>query len=167
MLDTVQDIIDLYAARGGAGHGSGLISQVEHALQCASLARQHGATDELLAAAFLHDIGHIVIVRPRFVGREIDDLHQFVALPFLRSLFGAAVLEPIRLHVDAKRYLGGPMSNAEASAFLRHRFAGDAIRLRRWDDAARVPGLAVPELAAMGVVLEAAAGCHKTATAGA
>ena len=189
MLATVHSIIDLYVAKGGARYGSELVSQLEHALQCAQLARRARAGVELVAAAFLHDIGHLIIQRPHFIGREIDDLHQFVGLPFLRTLFGTAVLDPIRLHVDAKRYLchaepgywerlspaskhslelqGGRLSAGEASAFLGQRFARDAIRLRRWDDGAKVPDQPLPRLADVTMMLESAASCHKTAIAGA
>jgi len=104
----------------------------EHALQCAQFARTDGAGVELVAAAFLHDIGHLIVERPRFVGLQ-----------------------------------GGAFSASAASVFLGRRFARDAIRLRRWDDAAKVPGQPVPELADMTALLEWAAGCHKTAMAGA
>ena len=189
MLATRQRIIHLYAAKGGARYGSELVSQLEHALQCAQLAQEEGAGAELVAAAFLHDVGHLVVERPHFMGREIDDLHQFVGLPLLRGLLGAAVLEPIRLHVEAKRYLcraeagywerlapaskhslelqGGPFSGAEAGSFLGRLHAREAIRLRRWDDRARLPGQSLPDLDFAAAVLENAAGCHKTAMAGA
>jgi phosphonate degradation associated HDIG domain protein len=186
-MTTVESIVGLYRKKGADQYGSEPVSQLEHALQCARLAAEAGAGVELVAAAFLHDVGHLVVERPHMIDREIDDLHQYIGLPFLRGLFGPGVLEPIRLHVDAKRYLcraedgywerlspasqhslalqGGPFSGDEAGAFLRHRFAREAIRLRRWDDEAKVPALQAPELAAMVRVLEAAAGCHKTAMA--
>ena len=189
MRTTLQNVIDLYAARGVARYGSELVSQLEHALQCAQLAQEEGAGAELVAAAFLHDVGHLVVERPHFMGREIDDLHQFVGLPLLRGLFGGAVLEPIRLHVEAKRYLcqaeagywehlapaskhslelqGGPFSGAEAGSFLGRLHAREAIRLRRWDDRARLPGQNLPDLDFVSAVLEKAADCHKTAMAGA
>jgi phosphonate degradation associated HDIG domain protein len=189
MPTTVQNVIDLYAARGSARYGSELVSQLEHALQCARLAQGAGADVELVAASFLHDLGHLLAPQPQFMARDLDDLHQYVALPYLRRLFGPAVLEPIRLHVDAKRYLtraepgywdrlppaskhslrlqGGPFSVAEASAFLGQRFAREAVRLRRWDDEAKIPGRPVPDLAELTAVLEAAAGCHETAMSGA
>jgi phosphonate degradation associated HDIG domain protein len=189
MPSTVQPIVDLYAAQGGARHGNEPVTQLEHALQCAELARRAGAAVELVAAAFLHDVGHLIAPQPHFTVRAIDDLHQYVSLAYLRPLFGAAVLEPIRLHVDAKRYLchadpgyrellsaagkrrlelqGGPLTGGEASAFLRHRFAQDALRLRRWDDQAKIPGWRTEGLKRIAEVLESAAGCHKTAMAGA
>lgn len=186
---SVGKIIDFYAERAGARYGSELVSQLEHALQCAQLALSDRASAELAAAAFLHDIGHLVAHRSHEIAREVDDLHQYLALPFLRGAFGGAVLEPIKLHVDAKRYLchaeqgywerlspaskhslelqGGAYTAGEAGAFMRQPFARDAVRLRRWDDMAKVPGLAVPDLGFITELLEDAASCHKTATAGA
>jgi phosphonate degradation associated HDIG domain protein len=189
MLSTVDSIIHLYVAEGGAHYGGEAVTQLEHALQCAQLARRAGSGDELVAAAFLHDIGHLVAPQPHFIAGAIDDLHQYVPLPSLRPMFGTAVLEPIRLHVDAKRYLcfkeagywhrlspaskhdldlqGGPLTAGESSAFLGQRFAREAIRLRHWDDEAKVPGQAMLDLATMAAVLAAAASCHQTATSGA
>jgi predicted HD phosphohydrolase len=120
----------------------------------------------------LHDLGHLLKGedgRPVEPDADRDDLHQFVALPFLRSTFDDAVLEPIRLHVDAKRYLcqsdpgylatlspasvhslalqGGVFSADEAAEFLRHPHALTAARLRRYDDLAKVPGAPTPSLA--------------------
>ncbi|MFP3561207.1 phosphohydrolase, partial [Paraburkholderia sp. SIMBA_049] len=75
-------------------------------LQSGLLAEEAGADDALVAAAFLHDLGHLLTRQGETASaRGIDDLHQYYALPFLRPLFNDAVLEPIRLHVDAKRCL--------------------------------------------------------------
>jgi phosphonate degradation associated HDIG domain protein len=179
----------LYVDRAGMRYGSDLVSQLEHSLQCAQRAVDEGAGVELAAAAFLHDIGHLLARRSHEFEREMDDLHQYLALPFLRGAFGGSVLEPIKLHVDAKRYLchaeagywerlspaskyslelqGGAYTAEEAAAFLRQPYSGDAVRLRRWDDAANIPGLAVRDLGFMAGLLEEAAECHRAAIAGA
>ena len=163
-----EQIIELYVRRGTRQYGSEPVSQAEHALQCAMLAAEGGASAELVAAAFLHDVGHLVSEMPHHLGSETDDVHQFIAIPFLRGSFSDAVLEPIRLHVDAKRYLcraesaywdglspaskhslelqGGPYDAIAADRFLARPFSWDAIRLRRWDDCAKVAGLATPSL---------------------
>ena len=95
-------------------------------------------------------------------------MHQYIALPFLRGLFPNSVLEPIRLHVDAKRYLcatdqaywsslseaskrsliaqGGVYTQQDANDFELHPFAHEAIRLRRYDDLAKVAGAETAEL---------------------
>ncbi|MCM3208608.1 HD domain-containing protein, partial [Paenibacillus illinoisensis] len=125
------------------------VTQLEHALQSGLLAEASGADEALVAAAFLHDLGHLLNRQGDTPSaRGIDDLHQYYVLPFLRPLFSDAVLEPIRLHVDAKRCLcrtdagyfeslspdsvrslalqGGIFSDEEAAAFLQRPFAEDA-----------------------------------------
>lgn len=170
----LQDIARLYYERGGVAYAGEPVSQAEHALQCAWLAEQAGADDELVAAALLHDLGHLLVIEHSTLTRSptelgIDDRHQFIALPLLRGVFGPAVLEPIRLHVDAKRYLcatrpdylaglsadsrrslalqGGVYDDAQARRFAAQPWAADAVRLRLWDDAAKVAGLETPPLA--------------------
>jgi phosphonate degradation associated HDIG domain protein len=158
------DIEHLLVNQGFHQYGRESVSQLEHALQCAQLAEQAGETPATTAASLLHDLGHLLA--PGGDTAEQDDLHQYVVLPFLRGLLPDAVLEPIRLHVDAKRYLctvdpgywealspasqhslvlqGGPFPGADAERFARQPFAQEAIRLRRYDDHAKVPGLATP-----------------------
>ena len=182
---SVADIVGVFERRGGRMYGAEAINQLEHALQCASLAEAAGSAPELVAAALLHDLGHLVHERGDDPAREgVDDIHQFLALPFLRATFGDAVLEPIRLHVDAKRYLcavepgywdtlsfaskrslelqGGVYNAAEAERFIAQAQAPAAVSLRRWDDLAKVPHLATPDLAHFTVILER---CRRTAGA--
>ncbi len=168
MALSVDEILGLYETRGARMYGSEPVSQAEHALQCAMLAAQGGASAELIAAAFLHDLGHLIADLPHTLERESDDVHQYLPIPFLRGTFSDAVLEPIRLHVDAKRYLcrvdasywdslspaskhslelqGGIFDALAADRFLSRPFAWDAIRLRRWDDGAKNAEQAVPGL---------------------
>lgn len=163
----MNDIAHLLATRGVNQYGREAVSQLEHALQCALLAERAGETPATTVASLLHDLGHLLA--PGGDTAEQDDLHQYLALPFLRGLMPDAVLEPIRLHVDPKRYLctvepgyweslspasqhslvlqGGPFSALEAERFATQPFAQEAIRLRRYDDHAKVPGLATPGLA--------------------
>lgn len=162
MALNVEEIVELFAIRGAAAYGGEAVSQLEHALQCAQLAEDAGASPDLVCACLLHDLGHLVADRPHALGSERDDLHQFIALPFLRGTFTDAVLEPIRLHVDAKRYLcavsesyweslspaskhslelqGGVFSEIEAQGFSRRPYSEDAAMLRRWDDLAKTQG---------------------------
>jgi phosphonate degradation associated HDIG domain protein len=168
MALSVDDILELYERRGARMYGSEAVSQCEHALQCAMLAAEGGASAELIAASLLHDVGHLIAELPHSLERETDDVHQYLPIPFLRGTFADAVLEPIRLHVDAKRYLcrseqgywdalspasrhslelqGGTFDTLAADRFLARPSAWDAIRLRRWDDAAKVAGRATPSL---------------------
>ena len=169
MALSLAEIVGLYESRGAAQYGSEAVSQQEHALQCAALAERAQAAPELVAAAFLHDLGHLLAERPHENGREVDDVHQYLAIPFLRGAFPEGVLEPMRLHVDAKRYLcravpeywqglspaskhslelqGGVFSAADAERFLARPHARDAVALRRWDDLAKMPGAPTPGLA--------------------
>lgn len=170
MALTLDDIAALFERKGAAQYSGEPVTQLEHALQCALLAEQAGADDELVTAALLHDLGHLLNDQGESPTlRGIDDLHQFYALPFLRGLFSDRVLDAIRWHVDAKRYLcasrpdyeaslsedskrslalqGGVFSPADARAFLDRPHAPDAVRVRLWDDAAKLAGLPTPPLA--------------------
>lgn len=159
----------LFATLGGRAYSGEPVSQLEHALQSAALAQAEGAPEPLVAAALLHDIGHLVNDQGETPSaRGVDDLHQYHGAHFLRALFGPEVLEPIRLHVRAKRYLcatrpgylerlspdsqrslrlqGGRFDAAEVAAFERLPHAEAALRLRLWDDAAKQPGRPTPAL---------------------
>ena len=82
------------------------VSQLEHALQSANFARQAQAKPTLIAAALLHDIGHLLHDLPENVAATgIDTRHEDAGCHWLMARFGAAVAEPVRLHVAAKRYL--------------------------------------------------------------
>jgi phosphonate degradation associated HDIG domain protein len=166
----IEDLIQLYQAKGGREYEGEGISQLEHALQSAQLAQQAGAATALVCAALLHDVGHLLNDKGETPTlRGVDDLHQYAALPFLRPYFPEAVLGPIRLHVDAKRYLcatrpdyyerlsedskrslklqGGVFAPAEAERFIGQPHAAEAVKVRLWDDAAKVRGAATPGLA--------------------
>lgn len=168
----------MYEIKGNRAYEGEGVTQLEHALQSAHLARQAGAADELVCAALLHDIGHLLNDRGETPTlRGVDDQHQYVALPFLRRAFPEAVLAPIRLHVDAKRYLcasrpgyrealsadskrslelqGGVFPAEEAARFIRQPFAADAVSVRLWDDAAKVAGAATPGLGDFAAILRA------------
>jgi phosphonate degradation associated HDIG domain protein len=166
---TLDDIESLFNHRGGEQYSGEPVTQLEHALQCGALAEAEGADDELVTAAFLHDLGHLL----QDLGetptlRGVDDVHQYAALPFLRGLFGERVLGGIQLHVDAKRYLcatrtgyhdalsedskrslklqGGIFTADQAQAFIARPGAADAVRLRIWDDLAKTAGAPTPSL---------------------
>lgn len=153
----IDAIIHLYD-RWGSHPYDERISQTEHALQCAQLARDSGAQPSLVVACLLHDVGHLLSLE-RQGGRfdaSIDDSHESIGAAFLARGFGPSVTAPIALHVQAKRYLcaiddgylaslsegstrslavqGGPMNVREVGRFLQHPTSGDAITLRRWDD---------------------------------
>jgi phosphonate degradation associated HDIG domain protein len=170
MALTLDDITSLYRRKGDLGYSGEPVTQIEHALQAALLAEMAGSSDALVTATLLHDIGHMLNEQgdtPTL--RGVDDTHQYFAIPFLRGLFSDEVLEPIRLHVEAKRYLcqaregyweslspdskrslelqGGVYRPEEAAQFIARPFAADAVRLREWDDLAKVAGVATPDFA--------------------
>lgn len=144
------------------------VTLLEHALQCGQLAEWADAPPTLVAAAVLHDIGH-ALTRQALQGDRVDDQHERTGAEWLGAFVGPDVTEPIRLHVDAKRYLvatdpgyahglspasthslmlqGGPMMAGEVQRFEAIPWASDAIRLRRWDEAAKTPGRSTPTLA--------------------
>jgi [1-hydroxy-2-(trimethylamino)ethyl]phosphonate dioxygenase len=160
----LMEIERLFGTRGQLVYGEA-ITQIEHALQCATLAEGDEAPPHLILAAWLHDIGHMQHKdAAAAVAAGDDDLHHALGGKFLTRWFGPEVGEPVRLHVDAKRYLcatepgywdalsplskrtldiqGGPMSATEAAVFEQTRFSGDAVRLRRWDELGKQPGAA-------------------------
>jgi phosphonate degradation associated HDIG domain protein len=166
---TIKDIIELFRQKGDSEYGGEKVTQLEHALQTAFLAMQEQASAALIAAALLHDIGHLIHDLPDDAPNDgIDDRHEVSGYHYLVSLFGPAVTEPVRLHVPAKRYLcavdegymrqlsepslvsltlqGGPMNGEEVNRFFKLPFADDAVRLRKWDDQAKVVGLPTPSL---------------------
>ena len=102
----IEQIRTLFAERGDSAYGGEAVSQREHALQAAHFARQSGASAALITAALLHDIGHLLHHLPDHAPDEgVDDLHEKLAGRWLARWFGAEVVEPVRMHVDAKRYL--------------------------------------------------------------
>ena len=178
MTTSMIDIIfDLFHRYGNDRYGEDA-TQLSHALQCAALARVEGCRDALIAAALLHDVGQFVESAGLMAERSgIDARHEELGYRLLVTAFPAAVTDPIRLHVGAKRYLcavdptyagrlsaasrlslrlqGGPMSGEERSAFEREPSFADAVTLRRFDDAGKVVGLAEADLAFYRPLLEA------------
>jgi phosphonate degradation associated HDIG domain protein len=167
--ETIRQILRLFAERGHSEYGHEAVTQQEHALQAAALARAEGASTTLITAALLHDIGHLLHDLPDTAPDEgLDDRHEELAASWLARSFGADVVEPVRLHVAAKRYLcavepayrarlsppslqslelqGGPMTDEEVRQFRESPHHAAAVSLRRWDDAAKDPTLVVPEL---------------------
>jgi [1-hydroxy-2-(trimethylamino)ethyl]phosphonate dioxygenase len=167
--DIVDDIRQLFERNGGSLYGGEEVTQLEHALQAAMLAEAEGADAPLIVAALLHDIGHLLHDLPENAPEDgVDDVHEFLAYNWLRGHFGPEVTEPVRLHVDAKRYLcaaergyreslsaaslqslelqGGVFSDEEARDFQQRPFFEEGLQLRRWDDLAKVVGLETPSL---------------------
>lgn len=165
--EIVDEILQLLCERGNSQYGDEAVSQVEHALQTATLAQENDADSALVTAALLHDVGHLLHDLPNDApDRGIDDRHEVSGGHWLASRFGPEVTEPVRLHVPAKRYLcavipayadelsppsvlslklqGGPMSANEVSDFESNPQFERAVQLRRWDDEAKIPDHPTP-----------------------
>jgi gamma-butyrobetaine dioxygenase len=153
-------ISELFDAAGAQDYLGEPVTVSVHLRQTGELAQRAGASHALVAAALLHDVGHLV---GAVTGRELmagtENRHGESGADWLGQWFGPEVTEPVRLHVAAKRYLcgtdpayydrlseaskytltlqGGPMSVDEAAAFEALPHAADAVRLRRWDDLAK------------------------------
>lgn len=164
------DALETLLLEGGHDLYSGeAVSQLEHALQAAAAAEQAGSGAALITAALLHDVGHLASRQQASdLAAGIDDHHEALAVQLLHDLFDHDVLQPIALHVAAKRYLastepgyldnlspastcslalqGGPMSEEEAARFRLRPNAAQAIALRRFDELAKVPNLPTPPL---------------------
>ena len=168
-MSGVDGIFAVYTNKGSNAYGGERVNQLEHALQTAMLAEQSGADAALIVASLLHDYGHLIHDLGEGVARRgIDDRHEISGAAKLSAFFGEAVTMPIKLHVDAKRYLcatdpdymkllspgsirslslqGGPFTPAEADAFMKRPFADYAAKLRRWDESAKKLGLQTPSL---------------------
>jgi gamma-butyrobetaine dioxygenase len=150
-------LFDAFDRLGSEPYGEE-VSQVSHMLQTAALAVADGAPDALVAAALLHDVGHFAA--PANAAEPAP--HEALGVEWLRPLFGPEVWRPVGLHVAAKRYLcavspgyleqlseasqqslvvqGGPFTPAQAERFIAAPYAQDAVRLRLYDDAAKIPG---------------------------
>lgn len=162
--EIISFILDLFARRGAEEYMGEPVSMAQHMEQSAACAKADGASDDLVIAALLHDIGH-------FVGdfsidaleNGIDNYHEAAGAQFLAPYFPASVTEPIRLHVAAKKYLcavdrdyfkrlsaasiqslqvqGGPMSENEITKFEANPFHRSAVKARLYDDDGKVAGL--------------------------
>ena len=166
---TLAEIEDMFAARGDNKY-SEAVTQREHALQAARQAEEAESSNALITAALLHDIGHLLQrFGPEPAAQGINDKHEDIGAGWLARHFVPDVVEPVRLHVDAKRYLcavepdyfatlspasvrslelqGGPMSPEEVQSFEAGDHFAAAVALRRWDEGAKVSDAATPDLA--------------------
>lgn len=160
--------LQLLEAKGAGRYDGEDVTQAAHALQAASCARRDGASEALILAALFHDVGHLLHARAGAASQAgVDLAHEGMGARYLSKWYGPEVCEPVNLHVAAKRLLardasylaglseesarslriqGGPFSDSEAATFLVQPFADDAIRLRHWDDEAKVVDWEVPGL---------------------
>ena len=164
----VQMIFDVYNKVGHRQYGES-VTELEHALQTAAFAMQFNSSDAVVVASLLHDYGHLQHDEGEDVASYgVDMRHEDLGAIKLASFFGREILEPIRLHVAAKRYLcnksksyidglspasllsleiqGGPMSADESAEFESNPYYKSAVELRRFDDMGKVSGMKTPSL---------------------
>jgi gamma-butyrobetaine dioxygenase len=182
-MSLVDEIAALFESEGARDYLGEPVTVAAHLLQAGALAAAAGAPPALVAAALLHDTGHLRGDDPAVAansGRELmagrDNDHGERGARWLSAWFPPAVTEPVRLHVAAKRYLcaaepgylallsqasvytlsvqGGPMTDAEAREFAAHPYAAAAIRVRRWDEQAKNPGAVTPDFLSFRPVLD-------------
>ena len=161
-MSPIQEIERILMTTGASRYGSEQINQLQHALQCATLAEDNYASPALITAALLHDIGHLVDNRAiSDASKGINRRHERIGSTYLKQWFADDVVVPVALHVPAKRYLcavdpayfeklspasvrslelqGGPFDQDQARSFFERDYAPDAIRLRQWDEKAKDP----------------------------
>ena len=173
-MSVIEDIFGLFAAKGDCRYGHEAVSQTEHALQAAALAEAQHAPDSLVLAALLHDVGHLLAN----ASLHARTSHERVGQAWLARFLGPEVTEPVRLHVDAKRYLcavdpsyrsnlspaslrsleiqGGSFKRSEAREFQENPYHREAVWLRHIDDRAKQKDLVVPGFAHYAERLETA-----------
>jgi phosphonate degradation associated HDIG domain protein len=167
-MDCLEQIYELFDGRGDTEYFGEPVSQKEHALQVAHFAAQAGASEALIVAALLHDVGHLLAGTEEMAENGIDGHHEAAGGSWLKEHFGPEVTEPVRMHVEAKRYLcyadpeylstlspasilslqlqGGPFDEKAAQRFHEQPYAAESVRLRRWDDQGKIPQFEVPGL---------------------
>jgi predicted HD phosphohydrolase len=162
-------LLEAFAGSAARRYGGEPVTELAHSLQCAELARDVGADDELQLACLLHDVGRFA-VDPRLIFDKKDRAaganpdakgHHDVGADLIAPYVPERVAWLVRMHADAKRYLcavepgywdtltpgsrftltlqGGVMTPAAVAGLTRHPWLADAVRLRRWDDLAKVP----------------------------
>ena len=176
-MSVADEIFAIFTARGSAAYFGEPVSVTEHGLQAAHFAQLEQAPQQLVIAALLHDIGHLVVECPDDIEEWTSDAHhEQIGSGWLAKRFGPEVSEPVRLHVPAKRYLcatreaylkklspasvvtlklqGGPMSPDEMSRFEAEPFSKQAIRVREWDDRGKIAGLKTADMLEYRALLE-------------
>ncbi len=176
-MKTFEEISALFSRHGGGAYFGEAVTQLDHALQAAHFAAEDGAPDELVVAALLHDIGHLLQATPDDLADwHTDARHEVEGGAWLAKRFSREIYDPVRLHVPAKRYLcatdpgyaamlseasivtlklqGGPMSASEVAQFETEPFYRQALQVRRCDDRGKIAGLKIRGLADYRLLLQ-------------
>lgn len=173
---SLDDVLATYREHGHRQYGED-VTELQHALQCATFAREAGEPPVIVAAALLHDYGHLCHRLGEDIAEQgVDARHEHIGFHRLLGLFADEIVAAGRLHVAAKRYLcwkepeylaglsdaslrslqlqGGPMKGGEAEAFEREPHFELAVRVRRYDDMGKVPDMGTPDLESFVPVLQ-------------
>jgi phosphonate degradation associated HDIG domain protein len=176
-MNVIEEIRTLFENRGAEVYFGERVSMKEHGLQAAYFATQGAAPTELVVAALLHDVGHLLVDVPDDIEDWTTDIqHEELGSRWLAMRFPQEISEAVRLHVPAKRYLcatdaryfgmlsaasvhtlklqGGPMAAHEVAAFETERYFRQAVRVRHWDDLGKLAGLSTPPLENYGALIE-------------
>jgi 2-amino-1-hydroxyethylphosphonate dioxygenase (glycine-forming) len=175
----IEEIFDLYEKHGGEEYAGEKVTQLEHMCQSAQLAERGGFDEEVILAAFLHDIGHICV--SSYATNSMDGYgiinHEKVGAAFLKSRgFSDRLIQLVQRHVDAKRYLtfkypeyyeqlseaskitlehqGGMMTETEALQFEADPLHELIIEMRRMDELAKEEHLPIPDLEKYKILME-------------
>ena len=165
---TLEDVLKTYREHGHRAYGES-VTELQHALQCATFAQQAGEPPVIIAGALLHDYGHLCHnLGEDIADHGVDARHEFLGAKLLKDLFVDEIVDAGRLHVAAKRYLcwkepgyydglseasqkslrlqGGPMTDSEAMEFEREPHHAVAVRVRRYDDMGKVAEMSAPDM---------------------
>jgi len=141
------------------------VTMTEHMIQTAMLAEKNNSSSDLICSSLLHDYGHFILENPDdLIKKKKDGKHEELGYEFLKTYFTKDVVEPIKYHVKAKKYLarnkkyfnalseasktslklqGGIMNNHEAKEFESNKFFKNSIELRKFDEEAKNKGLKI------------------------
>jgi len=187
--DTVVPFIaEIFARRGAEEYLGEPVTIAEHSLQCAELAQSEGASDVLVAAALLHDVGHFTHeFETNAAEHGVDTVHEEAGARIIDRFFPKLVTDCVRYHVAAKRYLcatdpdyfaklsdasvhslklqGGPMSAAEVEAFAKHPHLDPILNVRLWDDVGKDPNHTAPPFSHFAPILDRVVQAHRISAA--
>ncbi|WP_271898585.1 HD domain-containing protein [Candidatus Phyllobacterium onerii] len=166
--ETIVDFLgDIFERRGGEEYLGEPVTMAEHMLQGAYIAEQQGEPDIIIVAALLHDIGHFTSEFGTFSMDDVHDKHHEEAgAQVLERFFPSLVIDCVRYHVAAKRYIcatdpgyfgqlsaasiyslklqGGPMNDAEIAEFEKNPNISEIVRVRHLDDAGKIANMTTP-----------------------
>lgn len=177
----IDEIFEVFRDKGGRAYGED-VTELQHALQCATFAQQEGEKPEIVVSCLLHDYGHLLHdLGEDIADKGVDTRHEHVGANRLSKWFGDTVVAPIRMHADSKRYLcwkeaqyladlsaasrqslelqGGVMSDDEARQFEQDPHFENAIIVRRYDDMGKIPDMVTPELEDFRPLMESVLSC--------